>query len=313
MMIEYKRGNIFLSDADALVNTVNCEGHMGKGLAFQFKKNYPEMEKDYKRICELGELKPGKLHFFEENNKLIINFPTKNKWRAKSKIEYIEEGLIALKDELIQRNIKSIAIPPLGSGNGGLNWNEVKQSIENQLNEISAKVKIEVYEPAASVEETTLEPKTNLKTLYLLYISEKLNDFKFSNLKKSVELLKVLSKNELDIPNLKQEVNEIRKLKKYYNTEDNNELYSLVKNKIISESIQNMERKFEPLINKIANIINNHDEETVQYFIVTFNLVTMKKGEKLKEEIPENIISLLFTEGLLKQDIFENIEINYIK
>ena len=74
-----------------------------------------------------------------------------------------------------------------------------------------------------------------------------------------------------------------------------------------------MERKFEPLINKIANIINNHDEETVQYFIVTFNLVTMKKGEKLKEEIPENIISLLFTEGLLKQDIFENIEINYIK
>ena len=312
-MIEYKRGNIFLSDADALVNTVNCEGHMGKGLAFQFKKNYPEMEKDYKRICELGELKPGKLHFFEENNKLIINFPTKNKWRAKSKIEYIEEGLIALKDELIQRNIKSIAIPPLGSGNGGLTWNEVKQSIENQLNEISAKVKIEVYEPAASVEETTLEPKTNLKTLYLLYISEKLNDFKFSNLKKSVELLKVLSKNELDIPNLKQEVNEIRKLKKYYNTEDNNELYSLVKNKIISESIQNMERKFEPLINKIANIINNHDEETVQYFIVTFNLVTMKKGEKLKEEIPENIISLLFTEGLLKQDIFENIEINYIK
>ena len=271
------------------------------------------MEKDYKRICELGELKPGKLHFFEENNKLIINFPTKNKWRAKSKIEYIEEGLITLKDELIQRNIKSVAIPPLGSGNGGLNWNEVKQSIENQLNEISAKIKIEVYEPSASVEETTLEPKTNLKTLYLLYISEKLNDFKFSNLKKSVELLKVLSKNELDIPNLKREVNEIRKLKKYYNIEDNNELYSLVKNKIISESIENMEKKFEPLIDKITDIINNHDEETVQYFIVTFDLVTLKNREKLKEEIPENIISLLFTEGLLKQDIFEDIEINYIK
>ena len=312
-MIEYKNGNIFLSDAEALVNTVNCEGHMGKDLAFQFKKKYPEMGKDYKRICELGELKPGKLHFFEENNKLIINFPTKNKWRAKSKIEYIEEGLITLKDELIQRNIKSVAIPPLGSGNGGLNWNEVKQSIENQLNEISAKIKIEVYEPSASVEETTLEPKTNLKTLYLLYISEKLNDFKFSDLKKSVELLKVLSKNELDIPNLKREVNEIRKLKKYYNIEDNNELYSLVKNRIISESIENMEKKFEPLIDKITDIINNHDEETVQYFIVTFDLVTLKNGEKLKEEIPENIISLLFTEGLLKQDIFEDIEINYIK
>lgn len=282
-MIEYKNGNIFLSDAEALVNTVNCEGHMGKGLAFQFKKKYPEMEKDYKRICELGELKPGKLHFFEENNKLIINFPTKNKWRAKSKIEYIEEGLITLKDELIQRNIKSVAIPPLGSGNGGLNWNEVKQSIENQLNEISAKIKIEVYEPSASVEETTLEPKTNLKTLYLLYISEKLNDFKFSNLKKSVELLKVLSKNELDIPNLKREVNEIRKLKKYYNIEDNNELYSLVKNKIISESIENMEKKFEPLIDKITDIINNHDEETVQYFIVTFDLVTLKNGKNLKK------------------------------
>lgn len=141
-MIKYTTGNLLKSSAEALVNTVNCEGYMGKGIAYQFKLQFPENNKDYVKACKSGKLTVGKLHYFKENGKLIINFPTKNKWRANSKMEYIEAGL----DELIKliniKGIKSIAIPPLGSGNGGLIWAEVKLLIEKKLSIINEDVHI---------------------------------------------------------------------------------------------------------------------------------------------------------------------------
>lgn len=92
-MLFYTTGDLLQSNADALVNTVNCEGYMGKGIAYQFKLRFPENNVDYIKACKNGQLKPGKLHYFRECGKIIINFPTKNKWREKSKIEYIETGL----------------------------------------------------------------------------------------------------------------------------------------------------------------------------------------------------------------------------
>ena len=130
-------GDLLQSSAEALVNTVNCEGYMGKGIAYQFKLKFPQNNIDYIKACKKGTLKPGQLHYYCENGKIIINFPTKDKWRNKSKIKYIEDGLDALILLIENLNIKSIAIPPLGSGNGGLIWLDVKRIISEKLEGIS--------------------------------------------------------------------------------------------------------------------------------------------------------------------------------
>ena len=125
-MIEFRTGDILKADAEALVNTVNCVGVMGRGIALQFKNAFPDNFKAYEAACEREEVQPGKMFVFETgtltNPKFIINFPTKRHWRGKSRIEDIESGLKALVEEIRQRGIRSIAIPPLGSGLGGLDW-----------------------------------------------------------------------------------------------------------------------------------------------------------------------------------------------
>jgi O-acetyl-ADP-ribose deacetylase (regulator of RNase III) len=136
-MIEYVSGNILDADAEALVNTVNCVGIMGRGMALQFKDRFRENFSAYKRACDRKELQPGRMFVFETgyvtNPKYIINFPTKRHWRGKSRIEDIESGLEALVQEILKRRIGSIAIPPLGSGLGGLDWSEVRPRIEKAL------------------------------------------------------------------------------------------------------------------------------------------------------------------------------------
>ena len=107
-MIRYEVGDMFLSEADCLVNTVNCEGYMGKGIAYQFKLKYPDNNKDYVKACRNGQLKIGSLHWFREDGKMIINFPTKDKWREKSKISYIETGLNKMVEVLPQLSVQTI-------------------------------------------------------------------------------------------------------------------------------------------------------------------------------------------------------------
>lgn len=136
-MIRFLLGNIFDSEADALVNTVNCVGVMGRGLALQFKKAFPENFKEYKRACDRGEVVPGRMFVTEPNlpitPKFIVNFPTKRHWRDKSRLDDVEAGLVNLRDEIDIRRIKSIAIPPLGCGLGGLHWPDVRRLIVNVL------------------------------------------------------------------------------------------------------------------------------------------------------------------------------------
>ena len=152
-MINYKTGDLFHDYAEAIVNTVNCVGVMGRGIALQFKKHFPENFKAYEAKCKLGEMIPGKVFVFEVNSitnpKYIINFPTKRHWRGASRIEDIESGLIDLAKVIKAYDIKSIAIPPLGSGLGGLEWPLVKSKIESVLAEIK-NVEINVYEPVGS-------------------------------------------------------------------------------------------------------------------------------------------------------------------
>jgi len=149
-MIEIKVGDIFKADTEALVNTVNCVGVMGRGIALQFKKAYPQNFKAYKTVCDDEQLYPGKVFVYDLNRMInpryIINLPTKRHWKEKSRIEDIEAGLVALKEEIRQRNILSIAIPPLGCGLGGLEWSAVRPLIEQAFSELS-EVCVHLYEP----------------------------------------------------------------------------------------------------------------------------------------------------------------------
>jgi O-acetyl-ADP-ribose deacetylase (regulator of RNase III) len=136
--------SIFESSCEALVNPVNCEGVAGKGLALEFKKKYPVNFNQYVLNCQTGFLIPGRVLPVKED-KWIFNFPTKNKWREDSKYNYIYTGLIFLNNLLIQKNIKSVAIPALGCGLGGLEWTQVKDMIYQQLKDYNGL--IELYPP----------------------------------------------------------------------------------------------------------------------------------------------------------------------
>lgn len=164
-MIERRQDNILQADAEAIVNTVNSVGVMGRGLALQFKKAYPDNFKAYQLACKNDEIHPGKVFTFKRsafcNPKFIINFPTKRHWKEKSKIEYISQGLDSLIQEIKSLNITSIAIPPLGCGLGGLNWNEVRPLIEQAFATLPD-VSVFLYEPAGSP-----KPKDQAKSLLL--------------------------------------------------------------------------------------------------------------------------------------------------
>ncbi|MEF8755582.1 MAG: macro domain-containing protein [Accumulibacter sp.] len=150
-MIEYRSGDILKSEAEALVNTVNCVGVMGRGIALQFKNAFPENFKAYAAACKRAQAQPGRMFVFETGQltppRYIINFPTKRHWRGKSRIEDIDAGLAALVAEIRARRIRSIALPPLGSGLGGLDWTaEVRPRVEAALRPLDD-VQILVYEP----------------------------------------------------------------------------------------------------------------------------------------------------------------------
>jgi len=153
-MIERTRGNLLEADAEALVNTVNTVGVMGKGIALQFKKAFPENFKAYRKACDAKELQPGTMLVVESreltgNPRFIINFPTKRHWRGKSKMEDIESGLAALVEEIQNRGIQSVAVPPLGCGNGGLCWSDVLPRIESAFAELPG-IRVLVYDPAGA-------------------------------------------------------------------------------------------------------------------------------------------------------------------
>lgn len=149
-MIEFRTGDILKSDAEALVNTVNCVGVMGRGIARQFKEAFPRNFKAYEAACRREEVRPGQMFVFETeamvNPRYIINFPTKRHWRGKSRMEDIESGLVALVEEIQSRNIRSIALPPLGAGLGGLNWSDVRRRVETALGGL-IEVQVAVFEP----------------------------------------------------------------------------------------------------------------------------------------------------------------------
>lgn len=132
-MLIYRRTSLFESTAQTLVNTVNCVGVMGKGIAREFKDREPDMFAAYKRICDQGKLTPGKLWLWKGADQWVLNFPTKVHWRHPSKIEWVESGLQKFADNWEKLGVRQISFPRLGCGNGGLDWDEVKPLMERYL------------------------------------------------------------------------------------------------------------------------------------------------------------------------------------
>lgn len=188
-MISFQIGDLMQSSAEALVNTVNTVGVMGKGIALQFKEAFPYNHKAYMEACKRQELVPGKLlAIWDENlllgKKLIINFPTKVHWKQPSQYEYIEKGLVALREFLENEKVESIAIPPLGCGNGGLDWNKVKPMIVQALEGLDLSVII--FEPNATIKTLLQEQETKKEVhltparaslLYVLFAYESMGEY----------------------------------------------------------------------------------------------------------------------------------------
>lgn len=144
-MMMVKIGNIFESNCSTIVNTVNCVGVMGKGIALEFKKRYPEMFKEYVVKCDRGQVKPGVPYVYKKNEISILNFPTKDHWRSPSRLSYVIDGLDWFVSNYEQYDIKSIAFPPLGCGNGGLTWDVVGPIMYQKLSKLP--IDVEIYAP----------------------------------------------------------------------------------------------------------------------------------------------------------------------
>ncbi|MCB9051638.1 MAG: macro domain-containing protein [Lewinellaceae bacterium] len=173
-MIHLVTGNILESEAEALVNTVNTVGVMGKGIALQFKNQFPHNYKVYREACKSKALSIGQLLVTEEESlltgkKAIINFPTKTHWRLPSEYAYISQGLVELVKTIQERNIRSIAIPPLGSGNGGLDWNKVKPMIIRALENLDCDVYL--FEPSHAIKEVMKKERVKLTPARAMLLS----------------------------------------------------------------------------------------------------------------------------------------------
>jgi O-acetyl-ADP-ribose deacetylase (regulator of RNase III) len=166
--IDRIQGDILRADVEALVNTVNCVGYMGRGIAAQFKRSFPANFAEYERACKREILKPGMMLVHETgtltNPRFVINFPTKRHWRGKSRMEDIDSGLVALVREVRERRIQSIAVPPLGCGLGGLQWSEVRPRIEAAFANVPD-VRVVLFEPNGAPTAADMRASTKVPTM----------------------------------------------------------------------------------------------------------------------------------------------------
>lgn len=303
-MITYVTGDLLQSKAQCLVNTVNCEGYMGKGIAYQFKLAYPENNSDYVKACKTGKLHIGTLHYYREKGKIIVNFPTKDKWRAKSKLEYIDIGLDQLLILIDRLKIDSIAIPPLGSGNGGLNWGDVKNLIEKKLSPLAARNQVDViiYEPSKNYVSTPVtEPQLSLSALILMQIKLHLNKFNRLRLQKTAYFIDFFGqKNYFHFEKHKYgpydhaiEVisKKIKEFQCYYNVSSTSEAYEIAYKKLTSEAINSKLAVLLPIIEKATDYVNKIDSDKILECIATLLFLLETNGPMSENNLIEGFQS----------------------
>lgn len=271
-MMTYTTGDLLQSEAEALVNTVNCEGYMGKGIAYQFKLRFPENNKSYVKACRNGSMRVGKMHWHREQGKFIINFPTKDRWRRKSKMVYIEEGLDALINLVEENDIQSIAIPPLGSGNGGLEWLDVRDVIEKKLKDLSEKVNIIIYEPSMNYKaKAVTEPKLSVSALVLMTIKRHLTNFGSVRLQKTAFFMNIFSGDRYfrfdkytygPYDNVIAIISrDIKAYQDYHNVKNTDEAYKILYRKLTSSKTEEKLNKLGPAIEKAAAYVNSIESD----------------------------------------------------
>jgi len=155
-MLRFVRGNLFNSKAQTLVNPVNCVGFMGKGIALDFKKRYPDMYEEYRSRCDDGTFGIGDLFLYKGPTRWVLNFPTKRHYRSRSRLEDIETGLQILAERYREWEIESLALPALGCGHGGLEWSDVRPLIEKHLGPLD--IDVQVFEPYDTDDEALDNP-----------------------------------------------------------------------------------------------------------------------------------------------------------
>ncbi len=309
-MITYVTGDLLKSSAVALVNTVNCEGYMGKGLAYQFQQQYPKTNLDYEKSCKIGSLKIGTLHYYYEKNKVVINFPTKDKWREKSKIDYIYTGLDELLKLMKSLAIKSIAIPPLGSGNGGLSWSDVKEVIEKKLSSLPDDIEIFVYEPSVMASsQLGVEPKLNIPALVLMEIKPRLIQFTklrlhyatyFTNLllKKKYFSFRMDSSGLVDysIDLISQNIKEFQN---FHATPTTDDARKILYSKLISASMQKKLSELLPKIEKACTFVNQiKDDRELEALSILCFLLESNKDLQTEEEVFSKLINWYKDKGI---------------
>ncbi|HJA65738.1 MAG TPA: macro domain-containing protein [Candidatus Mediterraneibacter cottocaccae] len=339
-MIEYTKGNMFESGADCLINTVNCEGYMGKGIAYQFKMRFPENNKSYVKACRSGRLTVGKVHWYTEDGITIVNFPTKDKWREKSKIEYIENGMDSLIELLPELKVKRIAIPPLGCGNGGLNWRDVRGIIENKISGMSQQYDFLIFEPSNGDYKAVPKkpPQISVSGLVLLDIRMNLKRFNRIRLQKTGYFVNCFLGEEyfrfdkwkygpyshaIDIV-----ARNIKEYQEYYGLSDSQKTFDHLYQTICSAKVDQQFQRIHGAVKKAAEYVNNIETEkklegvaTVLYLVQdgtpknrdqlvrSFHEWSEDKAARFSEEAIEESIRYLEDTALISRDICGNYEL----
>ena len=342
-MITFVSGNILCSPAKCLINTVNCEGYMGKGIAYQFKLAYPQNNEAYLKCCRSGQLTPGKLFVFSENEKVIINFPTKNHWREKSRISYVIDGMQEVVKYLQNhREIDSIAIPPLGCGNGGLLWHDVKDIILKAIIPVRSKVAVYIYQPGDFNHARVVKkpPKARLSHLVLMQFKLTLKKWDKMRLQKTAYFFNYYAGEEYfhfekhlygpydhDIDILSREIKEMQS---YYHVETG-ECLDLCRKQIISQKNERKERKFKEPIERAVKFVNAIDSDTDLELLASLCFLLESgplSGEKLIEKLHawngrkaklfdrdsiQKALQLLENENMISRDLIDMYQINLLQ
>lgn len=321
-MFFFTTGDLLRSEADVLVNTVNCEGYMGKGIAYQFKQQFPNNFNDYVNACKNGTLIIGKLHYSKENGKYVVNFPTKRKWREKSDISYIETGLRELVSLARALDIRSLAIPPLGCGNGGLNWFEVKKVIEKELNQLSNEVDIYIYEPSRTLSENKETPSLDTDAIILMDLKIHLNIFNNNRLQCAAYFTDVLLKKKnfrfvhkewpCDYSIVKTSAN-IKRFNEIYGISDIKETKRMIFDRIVSDSTTSKLQGISSAMQRACCHVNSigNDSELQSTYIVCY---TIEKRPDLSIDQLLHVIEdkkLKDYQAFTRQRVVESIELLY--
>lgn len=320
-MIKYENGDILNAPTEALVNTVNCQGYMGKGIALQFKNKYPGNFSFYENKCKRGEMTVDEVLVYKEKSQYIINFATKQEWRKKSQYDFIEKGLQSLIFKVKELGIKSISIPPLGCGNGGLDWVKVHELIIKAFSQLENEIDVLIFPPKAKIEKKdnninlkhvlvnlaydSLKTKTKYSIFTTFYLCDALlknNDFSFS-----LQHGRAYSKELDDIMNYIHDIkiNSKQKLSDFF--------CEYVRINANKEFITKYDM-YNQLITKISEILNSFSDKN-EYSELVLLIESIKKNETISSEnanLNKELISKLISHGFIKLNLFGEFEFSYI-